>query len=129
MAQGIVQRLIGDHTRGVHNGFIRPTTPTGAAIGGAKDLFFNAAQVVGLGEDDTPLSLGDVVSYRHTQSLNRGVGTASGRPLAVEIERIARAPQGDEPEQSANTATRAAGEAAGPSIEEQLRASDIYRAI
>jgi len=37
MAQGIVQKLIGDPKRGVRNGFIRPTTPTGAVIGGAKD--------------------------------------------------------------------------------------------
>ena len=129
MAQGIVQRLIGDHTRGVHNGFIRPTTPTGAAIGGAKDLFFNAAQVVGLGEDDTPLSLGDVVSYRHTQPLNRGVGTAPGRPVAVAVERIERGPQGDERGQSGSAATRATGQGAGPSVEKQLRANDRYRAI
>ncbi len=131
MAQGIVQKLIGDPKRGVRNGFIRPTTPTGAAIGGAKDLFFNGAQVVSLGEDEAPLAEGEVVSYRHTQPLNRGVGTAAVRPLAVDIARIERAPQDDEPEQSANTATRAAGggQAAGPSVEEQLRASDIYRAI
>jgi len=131
MAQGIVQKLIGDPKRGVRNGFIRPTAPTGAAIGGAKDLFFNAAQVVSLGEDETPLSAGDVVSYRHTQPLNRGGGMAAVRPLAVDIARIERAPQGDEPEQSASAATRATGgrQGGGPSVEEQLRASDIYRAI
>ncbi len=129
MAQGIIQKLIGDHTRGVRNGFIRPTTPTGAVIGGAKDLFFNGGQVVSLGEDEAPLAEGEVVSYRHTQPLNRGVGTAAGRPVAVEIARIERAPQGDEPEQSANAATRAPGEAAGPSVEEQLRATGIYAAI
>jgi len=129
MAQGIVEKLIGDPKRGVRNGFIRPTTPTGAAIGGAKDLFFNAAQVVSLGKDETPLSAGDVVSYRHTEPPNWGAGTATGRPVAVDIERIERAPQDDEPEQSANAATRAAGANADPSVEEQLRASDIYRAI
>ncbi len=130
-ATGIVQKLMGDPTRGAGNGIIRPTTATGAVIGGAKDLFFNTSQVVSLGGDDTPLSVGDVVSYRHIQPLNRGVGTAQGRPISVEIERIARAPQDDEPEQSANAATRATGggQAAGPSVEEQLRATGIYAAI
>ncbi len=130
-ATGIVQKLMGDHTRGAGNGIIRPTTATGAVIGGAKDLFFNAAQVVGLGEDETPLSVGDVVSYRHTQPLYRGVGTAPGTPVAVDIARIARAPQGDERGRSAKAATRATGggQAAGPSVEEQLRATGIYAAI
>ncbi len=131
MAQGIVQKLIGDPKRGVRNGFIRPTTPTGAVVGGAKDLFFNGAQVVSLGEDEAPLAEGEVVSYRHTQPLERGGGMAAVRPLAVDIVRIERAPQGDERGRAANTATRATGggQAAGPSVEEQLRASDIYRAI
>jgi len=131
MTQGIVQKLSGDHTRGAGHGFIRPTTPTGAAIGGAKDLFFNAAQVVSLGGDDTPLSAGDLVEFRYTHPVNRGVGTASGTPVAVDIERIKRAPQGDERGRAASEATRATGggQAAGPSVEEQLRASDIYRAI
>ncbi len=41
MAQGVIQKLIGDHKRGAGNGIIRPTTATGAVIGGAKDLFFH----------------------------------------------------------------------------------------
>ena len=129
MAQGIIQKLIGDHTRGAGNGIIRPTTATGAVIGGAKDLFFHTTHVVGLGGDDTPLSVGDVVSYRHTQPRNRGVGTAPGTPIAVDIERIECAPQGDERRRSANAATRATGGDAGPSVEEQLRATGIYAAI
>ncbi len=131
MTQGVIQKLSGDHTRGAGHGFIRPTTPTGAAIGGAKDLFFNGAQVVGLGGDETPLSVGDLVEFTYTHPVLQGVGTAPGTPVAVDIARIERAPQGNEPEQSANAATRAAGggQAAGPSVEEQLRASDIYRAI
>ena len=129
MAQGIVQKLIGDPKRGAGNGIIRPITPTGGVIGGAKDLFFSTAQVVGLGGDDTPLSVGDVVNYRHTQPLNRGVGTAPGTPIAVDIERIERAPQSDERGRSSSAATRATGETAGPSVEDQLRATGIYAAI
>ncbi len=84
-----------------------------------------------LGEDSAPLGVGDVVEYTYTAPANRGVGTAAGTPVAVNIERIERAPQGDEPERSAKTATRATGggQSAGPSVEKQLRANDRYRAI
>jgi len=130
MAQGVIQKLIGDPKRGVRNGFILPTTATGATLVG-QDLFFNAAQVVSLGEDAAPLGVGDVVEYRYTAPANRGVGTAPGTPVAVNIERIERAPQGDERGQSGSAGTRATGggQAAGPSVEEQLRANNIYRAI
>ncbi len=130
MAQGVIQKMIGDHTRGTGNGFIRPTTASGATLVG-QDLFFNTTQVVSLGEDAAPLGVGDVVEYRYTHPVNRGVGTAPGRPVAVDIERIERAPQGDERGRAASEATRATGggQAAGPSVEEQLRATGIYAAI
>jgi hypothetical protein len=130
MAQGIIQKMSNDHTRGVGNGFIRPTTATGATLVG-QDLFFNTTQVVSLGEDSAPLGVGDVVEYTYTAPVNRGVGTAPGRPVAVDIERIERAPQGDERGRAASEATRATGggQAAGPSVEEQLRATGIYAAI
>jgi len=128
MTQGIVQKVSGDHTRGAGHGFIRPTTPTGATLVG-QDLFFNTTRVVSLGEDGAPLSVGDVVEYRYTHPVYRGVGTAPGTPIAVDIARIERAPQGDERGRAANAATRAPGEAAGPSVEGQLRATGIYAAI
>ncbi len=131
MAKGTIQRLSGDHTRGARNGFIRPTTASGATLVG-QDLFFNTTQVVSLGEDAAPLGVGDVVEYRYTHPVNRGAGTAPGTPVAVEIERIERierAPQGDERGRSANVAARAVGGNGDPSVEEQMRANNIYRAI
>lgn len=128
MAQGIIQKMSGDHTRGAGHGFIRPTTATGATLVG-QDLFFNTTQVVSLGEDEAPLAEGDVVEYRYTAPVHRGVGVAPGTPVAVEIERIERGPQGDERGQSGSAATRATGQGAGPSVEKQLRTNDRYRAI
>jgi len=130
MAQGIIQKLIGDHTRGVGHGFIRPTAATGATLVG-QDLFFNTTQVVSLGDDEAPLGVGDVVEYKYTHPVNRGVGSAPGTPVAVAIERIERGPQGEERGQSGSAATRATGggQAASPSVEKQLRANDRYRAI
>ncbi len=119
MAQGIVQKLIGDK-RGIGGGIIRPTTANGAEIVG-QDLYFNAQQIESLGGDDAPLAVGDVVSYTHTQPPHYGITGARVGAVAVEIARIERAPE----------ATRATGggQGAGSSVEEQLRASDIYRAI
>ena len=113
---------------GAGHGFIRPSTATGATLVG-QDLFFNTRQVVSLGEDAAPLTIGDVVEYTYTSPVNRGVGTAPRTPVAVEIARIERAPQGDERGRSASEATRATGANAGPSVEEQLRANNIYKAI
>ncbi len=131
MAQGIVQKLIGDHTRGVGNGIIRPITATGANIVG-QDVFFNGSAVVSLGEDDgTPLTIGDVVAYTYVAPAARGAGMAPGMAVAVDITRIERGPQGDERGRSARATGRASGDGqdASPSVEDQLRANDIYRAI
>lgn len=130
MAQGVIQKMIGNPKRGAGHGFIRPTTATGATLVG-QDLFFNTTQVVSLGEDSAPLGVGDVVEYTYTSPASRGVGSAPGTPVAVEIERIERGPQGDEHGRAGSEAARATGggQAAGPSVEEQLRANNIYRAI
>ncbi len=123
MAQGIIKTL-----SEAGHGFVRPTTATGATLVG-QDLFFNTMQVVSLGDDEAPLTIGDVVEYRYTSPASRGVGSAPGTPVAVEIARIERAPQGDERGQTANAATRATGANAGPSVEKQLRANNRYRTI
>ena len=130
MAQDVIQKMIGNPKCGTGHGFIRPTTATGATLVG-QDLFFNAAQVVSLGDDEAPLTIGDVVEYTYTSPASRGVGTVPGTPVAVNIERIERASQGDERGQSGSAGTRATGggQAAGPSVEEQMRANNIYRAI
>lgn len=125
MAQGTIQRL-----SAAGHGCIRPTTVTGATLVG-QDLFFNTTQVVSLGDDEAPLTIGDVVEYTYTAPVNRGVGTAPGTPVAVEIARIERAPQGDERGRSASAGTRptGGGQAAGPSVEKELRSNDRYKAI
>ncbi len=123
MAKGTIKKL-----SGTGHGFIRPTSATGATLVG-QDLFFNAVQVVSLGDDEAPLTIGDVVEYTYTAPVNRGAGIAPGTPVAVGIKRIERGHQGDERGQSGSAATRAAGAAAGSSVEKQLRANDRYRAI
>ncbi len=128
MAQGIVRTLLGDK-RGGANGFIRPTTATGAEVVG-QDLFFSGAEVAGLGDDETPLAIGDVVEYRYTQSpLAPGLGAAPRTPVAVEITRLDRAPQGNQRAHPAGETTAASAPSAGPTVEEQMRARDIYRAL
>lgn len=125
MAQGTIKKM-----SGTGHGFIHPTSATGATLVG-QDLFFSAAQVVSLGDDETPLTIGDVVEYTYTAPVNRGVGIAPGTPVAVEIARIERAPQGDERGRTAREATRAAGggQAAGSSVEKEVRSNDRYRAV
>lgn len=120
---------MGDHKRGAGNGMICPTTTTGVEIPG-QDLFFSGAEVAGLGDDETPLAIGDVVKYRYTQSpLTPGLGAAPRTPVAVEITRLERAPQGNQRAHPAGETTAAGAPSAGPSIEEQLRVSGRYRAI
>jgi len=125
MAQGTIKKL-----SGTGHGFIHPTSATGATVVG-QDLFFNAAQVVSLGDDETPLGVGDVVEYTYTAPVNRGVGIAPGTPVAVEIARIALGATLDARGQSGSAGTRATGggQAAGPSVEKELRSNDRYRAI
>jgi len=125
MAKGTISKV-----SGTGHGFIHPTSATGATLVG-QDLFFNAAQVVSLGDDEAPLTIGDVVEYTYTAPVNRGVGIAPGTPVAVKIERIECAPQGDERGRTASEATRATGggQAAGPSVEKELRSNDRYRSI
>ncbi len=143
MAQGVVRTLLGDK-RGGANGMIRPTTATGAEVVG-QDLFFNGTQVMNLGDDEAPLAIGDVVEYRYTKSpLTPGLGAAPRTPVAVEITRLERAPQGANPDlvakipqgqegksrdQAAGTATRSTKADTVPTVEEQMRARAIYRAI
>ncbi len=129
MATGIVRKLMGDHKRGAGNGMIRPTTTTGVEIPG-QDLFFKGADVAGLGEDEAALSVGDVVTYTYTHPVNRGVpGMAPATPTAIEIARVERASQGEERGQPAGAATRSTKADTVPTVEEQMRARAIYRAI
>ncbi len=129
MATGIVRKLMGDHRRGVGNGMIRPVTATGAEVVGG-DLFFNGRDVAGIGEDEALLAVGDVVTYTYTHPANRGVpGMAPGTPTAVEIARVERASQGEERDQAAGAATRSTKADTIPTVEEQMRARAIYRAI
>lgn len=128
MAQGIVRTLLGER-RGGANGMIRPTTATGAEVVG-QDLFFNGTQVMSLGDDETPLAIGDVVEYRYTQlPLTSGLGAAPRTPVAVEITRLERVPQGNQRAHPTGETTAAAAPSAGPTVEEQMRAHAIYRAI
>jgi hypothetical protein len=129
MATGIVRKLMGDHKHGAGNGIIRPVTATGAEVVG-QDLFFNGGEVAGLGEDDAPLAVGDVVTYTYTHPANRGVpGMAPATPTAIEIARVERASQGEERGQPSGAATRSTKADTVPTVEEQMRARAIYRAI
>jgi len=129
MATGIVRKLMGDHRRGVGNGMICPTTTTGVEIPG-QDLFFNGGDVAGLGEDEAPLAVGDVVEYRYTQSPHTpGLGAAPRTPIAVEITRLERVPQGNQRAHPAGETTAAAAPSAAPTVEDQMRSRPIYRAI
>ncbi len=129
MATGIVRKLMGDHKRGVGNGMICPITATGAEVVG-QDLFFNGTQVMNLGDDEAPLAIGDVVEYRYTKSPHTpGLGAAPRTPIAVEITRLERVPQGNQRAHPAGETTAAAAPSAGPTVEEQMRAHAIYRAI
>ena len=127
MATGVIQKLMGNK-HGSGGGIIRPTTANGVEIVG-QDIYFNARDGVNLGEDDAPLGVGDVVSYTHIQRADRGVGggpVTQATPSAVAIERVAR---GDAQGQQAPWAPQATRENAGPSIEQQMRSSDRYKAI
>jgi len=128
MATGKIQRLMGG-TRGPAIGIIRPTTTTGVEIPG-QDLFFNGGEVAGLGEDDAPLAVGDVVEYSYTKSpLTPGLGEVPRSPVAVAITRLERVPEGNQRAHPASETTAAAAPSAGPTVEEQMRARAIYRAI
>jgi len=75
--EGTIRRLVTD--RGF--GFIRPTRANGTT---RKDLFFHAAQVVGVRYEE--LREDDIVSYTLADD-GRGKG-----PVATNVERIKRAP-------------------------------------
>jgi len=75
--EGTIRRLVTD--RGF--GFIRPTRANGTT---RKDLFFHAAQVVGVRYEE--LREDDIVSYTLADD-RRGKG-----PVATNVERITRAP-------------------------------------